>query len=72
MDVAGKVNLFIWQLFATLHPSSSFSACRSDCRLVHHHHLTEEFMSQVLAGFPDLHSSQFGAQAVVREEFPRS
>ena len=64
MDVAGKVNVFIWQLSATLHPSSSFSVCRSYCRLVHHHHLPDEVMSQVLAGF------QFGAPAVVREEFP--
>jgi hypothetical protein len=64
MDVAGKVNVFIWQLSATLHPSSSFSVCRSDCRLVHHHHLPDEVMSQVLAGF------QSGAPAVVREEFP--
>ncbi len=64
MDVAGKVNIFIWQLSTTLHPSSSFSVCRSDCRLVHHHHLSDEVMSQVLAGF------QFGAPAVVREEFP--
>ncbi len=72
MDVAGKVDLFIWQLSATLHPSSSFSVCRSYFCLVHHHHhhLPEEVMSQVLAGFPDLHSSQFGAPAVVPEEFP--
>ena len=69
MDVAGKVNVFIWQLSATLHPSSSFSVCRSDCRLVHHQNLQED-MSQILDGFPDLHSSQFGAPAVVREEFP--
>ncbi len=63
MDVAGKVNVFIWQLSATLHPSSSFSVCRSDSLLVHHH-LPDEVMSQVLAGF------QSEAPAVVREEFP--
>ena len=27
-----KVNLFIWQLSATLHNSSSLSVCRSDCQ----------------------------------------
>ena len=53
MDVAGKVNLFIWELSATLHSSSSFSVCRSDFRLVHQHHLRQEVMSQVLAGFSD-------------------
>jgi hypothetical protein len=34
MDVAGEVNLFIWELSATLHSSSSFSVCRSDLRLM--------------------------------------
>ena len=53
MDVAGKVNLFIWELSATLHSSSSFSVCRSDFRLVHQHYLRQEVMSQVLAGFSD-------------------
>jgi hypothetical protein len=53
MDVAGKVNVFIWQLSATLHPSSSFSVCRSDCRLVHQLHFPKEVMSLVLAGFAD-------------------
>ena len=42
MDVAGKVNLFIWHLSATLHPSSSFSVCRSDCRLVYQHRLPKK------------------------------
>ena len=36
------MNLFIWQLSATLHCSSSFSVCRSDCRLVHQLHLPKE------------------------------
>jgi hypothetical protein len=53
MDVAGKVNLFIWELSATLHSSSSFSVCRSDFRLVHQNDLRQEVMSQVLAGFSD-------------------
>ncbi len=47
------MNLFIWQLSATLHSSSSFSVYRSDFRLVHQHHLPKEVMSQVLAGFSD-------------------